>query len=69
MGTVTEDCLSVGKLIGIKILVNELIAYEALGDTIKFLGNIRKNDTMFNLYRNGTIPVPSNLTMIWNVIR
>ncbi len=66
MGTAAEDCLAVGKLIGIKVILNELIAYKNLGATIKFRDAIRTNGT-YELFRNGTLPIPSDITMIWNV--
>ena len=63
-----EDCLSVAKLIGFKVFVNELVAYKKLGNVIDFRNEIIKNGT-YDLYRNGTLPIPSNsdFAMIWNV--
>jgi nucleoside permease NupC len=64
MGVSIEDCLSVGKLIGFKTFLNEFVAYKELGDVIKFRDEIFANGTQ-ELYRNGTLMMPSNLAMIW----
>jgi nucleoside permease NupC len=66
MGTNAEDCLAVGKLIGIKVILNELIAYRDLGRTIKFRDEIRFNGT-FESFKNGSLTIPNDITMIWNV--
>jgi pyrimidine nucleoside transport protein len=66
MGVSIEDCLSVGKLIGLKTFINEFVAYKDLGDVIKFRNEIFLNGTQ-ELYRNGTFPLPSNISMIWEV--
>jgi hypothetical protein len=66
MGTAAEDCSSLAKLIGIKVFVNEFVAYNYLGDTIRFRNEIIANST-YDLYRNGTFPLPDNLFMMWNV--
>ena len=66
MGTAAEDCSTLAKLIGIKVFVNEFVAYSYLGDTIKFRSDIITNST-YDFYRNGTLPIPDNIFMIWNV--
>jgi hypothetical protein len=42
-------------------------AYTKLGTVIKFRDGIIENGT-FPLYRNGTLKVPDEYPMIWNVI-
>jgi nucleoside permease NupC len=64
-GVESEDCASVSKLIGIKVFVNEFVAYSELGNVIKFRQNITMQNT-FELYRNNTLQAPKG--MIWNVI-
>lgn len=65
MGTPYEDCGAVARWLGIKVLVNEFVAYKSLGDTIKFREETLANST-YEFYRNGTYPIPSNINMIWN---
>jgi pyrimidine nucleoside transport protein len=66
LGVPIEDCLSVAKLIGIKTFINEFVAYKELGSSIEFRNSMfAKNLT--DSYRNGTITVPANIPMIWNV--
>ena len=67
MGIIPEDCRSVSKLIGIKIFVNEFVAYAELGKTIQFRDDIIKTG-LFDAYKNGTLPLPNDIYMIWNVI-
>ena len=55
-----------GKLVGLKILVNEFFAYTKLGAMIKFRDAIIANGT-FPLYRNGTLPLPQDMPFIWDV--
>lgn len=59
--------MSVGKLVGIKTFINEFVAYKELGDIINFRKNLIENQT-YELYKNGTLSIPSNIAMIWNVI-
>lgn len=66
MGVPIEDCLAVGKLVGLKTFINEFVAYKDLGETINFRRQVLTNNT-YNLYRNGTLSVPSDVSMIWNV--
>ena len=61
-----EDCKSVGKLIGIKVFINEFIAYSELGKIISFRNEMISKNT-FNSYKNGTLAIPNDLQMIWNV--
>ena len=55
-------------LIGIKVFVNEFIAYSELGKIINLRNNITNNN-MFDSYRNGTLTLPNDTLMIWNVIK
>ena len=66
MGIASEDCKNVSTLIGTKIFVNEFVAYAELGKTIRFREEII-DQGLFDLYYNGTLALPSNLYMIWNV--
>ena len=66
MGVDIDDCKVVSKLIGTKIFVNEFVAYNRLGKSIRFKEEIIKNNT-FELYFNGTYVVPSDVFAIWNV--
>ena len=66
MGTASEDCQSVARLLGTKIFVNELIAYRDLGSTITFRNNIIANQT-YDLYKEGILPIPKDILMLWNV--
>lgn len=66
MGVPIEDCLSVGRLIGLKTFINEFVAFKELGNTINFRKQIFASNT-FELYRNGTLTVPLNISMIWHV--
>ena len=59
MGTSSEDCSTVAKLIGIKVFVNEFVAYKYLGETIQFRNGITANST-YEFYRNG-----KNSTIWW----
>lgn len=66
-GVAPEDCKSVSKLIGVKIFINEFVAYSELGKAIQFRENITELN-LFEAYYNGTLQVPKNLYMIWNVL-
>jgi hypothetical protein len=50
------------------MFVNEFVAYAELGKVIKFRNNATEFGT-FELYRNGTLPIPNEIFMIWNVIK
>ena len=65
-GVNVEDCKSVSKLIGIKIFINEFIAYSELGKIISFRDDLQSKN-LFESYRNGSIELPADLQMIWNV--
>ena len=67
-GVNIEDCKTVANLIGIKVFVNEFIAYSELGKIINLRNNIT-NYNMFDSYRNGTLKLPNDALMIWNVIK
>lgn len=65
-GVVPEDCQSLSKLIGIKVFVNEFAAYSELGKAISFRDEIIALN-LFDSYKNGSIPLPEDIYMIWNV--
>ena len=65
-GVNVEDCKTVSKLIGIKIFINEFIAYSELGKIISFRDDLQSKN-LFESYRNGSIELPADLQMIWNV--
>ena len=67
MGVDIEDCKSVSKLIGMKIFVNEFVAYSELGKAIKFRESLISNG-LFEAYHNGSLLIPKNTPIIWNVI-
>jgi pyrimidine nucleoside transport protein len=67
MGVPIDDCLSVSKLLGLKTFINEFVAYKDLGDVINFRNEILKNGTQ-ELYKNGSMPIPNNIAMIWQVL-
>lgn len=67
MGIIPEDCKSVSKLIGMKVFVNEFVAYAELGKTIQFRDDIIRTG-LFDAYKNGSIALPNDVYMIWNVI-
>jgi nucleoside permease NupC len=67
MGVEYEDCLSVAKLVGYKVFVNEFVAYKKLGNVINLRQSIIANNTLFD-YKNGTKFLPQDMSyMIWNV--
>jgi hypothetical protein len=68
IGVPLEDCLAVGKLISIKAVINELVAYKELGATINFRKMILSNHTIYEMYKSGDMLIPSDITMLWNVI-
>ncbi len=65
-GVKPEDCLSIGKLVGYKVFLNEFVAYQKLGDAVTFRDQLRANGT-FELYRSGNLTLPANQAMIWDV--
>ena len=68
MGVEYEDCLSVAKLVGYKVFVNEFVAYKKLGNVINLRQSIIANNTLFD-YKNGSKFLPQDMSyMIWNVI-
>jgi hypothetical protein len=66
MGVEEEDSLVVGNLLAKKIFVSEFISYQELGAAINFRNAILANGT-YDLYRNGSIKLPIEVAMIWNV--
>lgn len=56
----------VSKLIGIKIFVNEFVAYSHLGKIIETRKNLTSSQD-FNFYLNGTYSLPEGTQMIWHV--
>ena len=67
MGVAVEDCRAVSRLIGTKIFVNEFVAYTELGKTIMFIKNNITDDVILASYKNGTLTIPNDITMIWEV--
>ncbi|RNA39663.1 solute carrier family 28 member 3 [Brachionus plicatilis] len=65
MGAESEDCKSIAKLVGFKVFVNEFVAFTKLGAVVNFRNEIIANGTEI-LYRNGTLPIPTGMPMIWN---
>lgn len=66
MGIEPEDCGSVSKLIGMKVFINEFVAYSELGKAIQFRDNITQLN-LFEAYHNGTLATPKDIFIIWNV--
>jgi hypothetical protein len=66
MGVDKEDSVAVGNLLAKKIFVSEFISYQELGAGIRFRKAIIANGT-FEFYKNGTLPLPSNIPIFWNV--
>ncbi|CAM4803351.1 unnamed protein product [Rotaria magnacalcarata] len=64
IGIPFRDCLLSSKLIGIKISLNEFIAYQELGKIRKLRNELILNNT-FPLYLNGTLKLPSDTPMLW----
>lgn len=67
MGVNSEDSFTVARLLAIKVFINEFVSYQELGYAINFREEIIRNGT-FELYHNGTYPLPFRGPMIWNVI-
>ncbi|CAF1417320.1 unnamed protein product [Adineta ricciae] len=65
IGIPLKDCLLASKLIGIKVSLNEFIAYQELGKIRNLRNELIANNT-FPLYLNGTLPLPPNTQMLWN---
>ena len=66
MGVNIEDCKEVSNLIGIKMFVNEFVAYSHMGKMIDLRKSLIANNT-FNLYLNGTLSLLEDQQIIWNV--
>lgn len=66
-GVQPEDCLTIGKLVGYKIFLNEFVAYQKLGEAIDFRDSLIADGT-FDFYRNGTLTLAAGQSIIWNVI-
>ncbi|CAF0729652.1 unnamed protein product [Rotaria sordida] len=64
-GISLRDCLIGSKLIGIKVSLNEFIAYQELGKIRKLRNELIANDT-FSLYLNGTLTLPNDIQMLWD---
>lgn len=67
MGVPVEDCSQVASLIGLKTFLTEFVAYRDLGEIISKRQELILNGT-FNMYKNGSIKLPDNTPIIWNVI-
>lgn len=65
-GVNIEDCKEISGLIGIKIFVNELVAYSRMGKMIDLRNSLIANNTL-ELYSNGTYVLPEGSHIIWNV--
>ena len=66
MGIYSEDCKSASKLIGYKVFLNNIMTFQKLGQSIKFRDAIIANGT-FELFRNGSLPVPQDIEVLWGV--
>jgi hypothetical protein len=66
MGVENEDSVAVGRLLAKKVFVSEFISYQELGAAITFRNQIIANGT-FDLYRNGTLSIPTDISVIWSV--
>ncbi|CAF3470016.1 unnamed protein product [Rotaria sp. Silwood1] len=64
-GISLRDCLLGSKLIGIKVSINEFIAYQELGKIRNLRNELIKNNT-FPLYLNGTLTLPNDVSMLWD---
>lgn len=67
MGVPKEDSIVVARALAKKVFINEFVSYGELGQAISFRETIIRNGT-YDLYRNGTIPVPIPDIMIWQVV-
>ncbi|CAF1253529.1 unnamed protein product [Adineta steineri] len=65
IGIPLQDCLLASKLIGIKVSLNEFIAYQELGKIRQLRNELILNHT-FPLYLNGTLILPDDIPMLWN---
>ncbi|CAF4391405.1 unnamed protein product, partial [Adineta steineri] len=65
IGVPLQDCFLGSKLIGIKVSLNEFIAYQELGVIRKLRDELIKNDT-FPLYLSGNLTLPEGTQMLWN---
>ncbi|CAF0789122.1 unnamed protein product [Adineta ricciae] len=64
IGIPISDCLLASKLIGIKVSLNEFIAYQELGRIRQLRTELILNNT-FPLYLNGTLQLPNDVQMLW----
>ncbi|CAF1231477.1 unnamed protein product [Rotaria sp. Silwood1] len=65
IGIPLRDCLVSSELIGIKISLNEFIAYQELGKIRQLRNELILNNT-FALYLNGTLTLPNDVPMLWD---
>ncbi|CAF1009470.1 unnamed protein product [Adineta steineri] len=65
IGVPLQDCFLGSKLIGIKVSLNEFIAYQELGIIRKLRDELIKNET-FPLYLSGNLTLPEGTQMLWN---
>ncbi|CAM2705447.1 unnamed protein product [Rotaria socialis] len=65
IGIPFRDCLLASKLIGIKVSLNEFIAYEELGKIRKLRDELIANET-FSEYLSGNFPLPVGTRMLWD---
>jgi len=49
------------------VFLNEFVAYQKLGDIMKYRESLIRDNT-YELYRNGTLAVPVDKSIIWNVM-
>ncbi|CAF0781890.1 unnamed protein product [Brachionus calyciflorus] len=65
MGVNLEDCRAISKLIGIKVFVNEFVAYSHMGNMIKTRNELINNGTL-NSYLNGTLILSPDTDILIN---
>ncbi|CAF2016171.1 unnamed protein product [Rotaria magnacalcarata] len=65
IGIPFRDCLLASKLIGIKVSLNEFIAYEELGKIRRLRDELIMNQT-FSEYLSGNIPLQAGTQMLWD---
>lgn len=64
IGVDAIDVLSVSKLVGLKMFVNEFVAFSELGKSLAFRKEILDNG-LYDLYKNGSLPLPETISMVW----
>ena len=62
MGIPLKDCLSVGKLLGIKVFINEYVAYYELGKVLDF-----RDEIGHGVNGSSGLRIPEGVAMIWEV--